>query len=765
MAAVMLPALASCSGPESAGDRDVVLNLIDLQSVARQVEETGEIDLDNDDHRYFCLAGGWATPYKLSDEEGAPRLTAAVKRESILRYSVVKPADRWFEFTIGLAGKYGSLDHQAVEISAEGQPLDTVEIDPGVEQTKLIHIPASAQKVGENSLILRFAEFAENPNYLKDGRSHEENPYRGVAGYLRDFRIYLGTARRPWTNRTDDGTKTFRSMAGGRYYNQKANSFFSYAFDIGKSARLRLKGTAKAALGRDSTVDIAVMARTDESPEWREIWQQSVKVGEGTKARPFDTQIPLDGYSGKTTEFRFFVTTPSRPANERVTWTLLQLRTQPQRDAARLPPAREPIRLAGQAKHVAIIILDALRPDYVGCYGDERGLTPAIDEFSADAIRFENAVSAAPYTLASTSTLFTGLLPENHGIRVYRQFFSEELETMPDVFRRNGFYTIAITGHPYISDEHGFSRGFEDVVELSRQEYWDQNRSTMDEGKLEEGIKMAAQAGKSSFLYIHLAPPHEPYHPPPPFNSRFSDKPGPDVLPKWKIFEHYRDGRLGDDSPGVEFQRGIYANNVIYADYLAGRIMEWLREYGLYDDTLIILTADHGEAFMEHGYFGHGPTVYDEMILIPLLIKTPGVEPGRVPQFVGNVDFFPTLAELFELEVEDVIFDGRSLAPLFTGREQRTADFYYSRSDSSNPVFSFRGQRLKYIQRVFEEGFYDLQADPGEKNNIIARYPAIAAALRQRGWLILTGEAAAQKKEAELSQEAQDQLRHLGYLH
>ncbi|HUX06461.1 MAG TPA: sulfatase [Acidobacteriota bacterium] len=763
--ALMLLALASCSGPESAGEKDVVLNLIALQSVARQVEETGEIDLENDDHRYFCLAGGWATPYKLSDEEGSPRLTAAVERETILRYNVVKPADRWLEFTIGLDGKYGSLGKQTIEVIADGQPLEAVEVDAGAEQTKLIHIPTSAQKVGVNSLVLRFAEFTENRAYLTDGQAHEKNPYQGVAGYLHGFRIYLGTSRKPWTNRSDDGTLTFRSMADGRYYNQKANSFFSYAFDIGEGARLRLKGTAKAAMGRDAAVDVAVLARTDEQPEWRQIWQESVEVGKGTKARPFEADIPLDGFSGKTTEFRFFVTTPSRPANERVTWALLQLRTPSKSDAEHQSPPREPIRLAGRVKHVAIIILDALRPDNVGCYGDDRGLTPAIDEFSKEAIRFDNAISIAPYTLASTSSLFTGLLPENHGIRVYRQFFSKELETMPDVFRRNGFYSIAITGHPYISDEHGFSRGFEDVVDLSRQEYWDQNRSTMDEEKLEEGIRMAAEAGKNSFLYIHLAPPHEPYHPPPPFNSRYPDKPGPGVLPKWKIYELYGDGRITDDDPGIQYQRGIYANNVIYADHLAGRIMEWLRKYDLYDDTLIILTADHGEAFMEHGYFGHGPTVYDEMIRIPLLVKTPDAPPGSVAQLVGNLDFFPTLAELFGLEVQDVIFDGRSLAPLFTGQEQKPVDFYYSRSDSSNPVFSFHDRRFKYIQRVFEEYFYDLDADPREKHNIISRYPALAAALRQRGWLILTGEAAAQKKEAELSQEARDQLRHLGYLH
>jgi len=639
----------------------------------------------------------------------------------------------------------------------------------------MFHIPPAVQQPGDNLLTFRFTDYAENPRYLASGSDNEKNPFPGVAGYFSDFTIYLGTERRPWSKRTSDGTATFRLMADGRYLNQKANSDIAFAVQVREGATLRLKGTAKAPKGRETQMSVAVRARSDEHPGWRKLWSERFQIGADSDARPFEADVPLEMFAGAKAEISFRVTTKSRPVNERVTWTQMRLRM-PEPESAVADEPRRPIRLGSKVRNVMIIILDAARPDYFGCYGDDNGLTPQVDRFAQEAIVFEEAVSAAPYTLASTSTLFTGLLPDNHGIRIYRQFFNKDLESMPEVFRKNGYYTIALTGHPYISEEHGFARGFDEVIQLSKKEYWDQGRSTMDEDALAGGISKAAAAGKPAFIYAHIAPPHEPYNPPPPFDSRFS---GTKTLPKWKIYSLYHAGKLTTDDPSIDFYRKQYMNNMVYADYIAGRLFELLRENGLFDNTMIILTADHGEAFMEHGSFltadhgeafmehgsfGHGTTVADEMILIPLIVRIPSVAPGRVEQQVGNVDLFPTLVELLDLERQGGPLDGRSLAPLFTGSEQPPVDYYYSRSDSDKLVFSLRGRRFKYVRNIFNEELFDLLNDPGETTNVASRHPGLTAWLRQQGMLIAGGKSSIAARDAELGQNAEEQLRHLGYL-
>ena len=752
-AALLMVAIPACSPGPSA--ELISLNLIELQEVARKAVETGHIDLSSDE-RYYCLRQGWSPPYEAEGEEGAPPQVAAVSRESLLRYSVVVPAERWLSFEAWLSGKWGSLQQQSAAVYVGETQIAEFEIAAGEAQEISFHIPASVQVVGDNLLSLRFSEFAENPQYLASGAEHEKNPHPGVAAYLSNVKVELGTDKRPWSSKETDPA-AFRLMAEGRYLNQRSNSEIAFAADVHQGASLRLKGSVKTPKNRETTVSTIVRVRTDAEPEWTEIWRRDHAFDKARDTSRFEADVPLDNFAGGKAEISFLVLTEGRPVNERVTWTQMTLRTPP---PVVEDTARQPVRAPQQMRNVMIIILDALRPDYCGCYGNEMGMTPNIDAFAEEAVVFDNAIASAPYTLASTSTLFTGLLPENHGIRRYRQFFAEELESMPEVFQQNGYRTITLTGHGYISDEPGFSRGFDDLFKLSKPEYWENKLATMDEAEMERGIDTAASAEKPLFIYAHLAPPHEPYNPPPPFNTHFTGTP---MLEKWKIYAMYHDGLLTSDDPSIEFFRVQYRNNVVYADHLAGRIFAMLKENGLYDNTLIILTADHGEAFMERGAFGHGMTVADEMIRIPLIVRVPGVEHRRVAQQVGNVDWLPTLVELLELQRNDTPLDGRSIAPLLTGGEQPPADFYYSRSDSGNPVFTLRGERYKYVQRIFEQELFDLQEDPGETRNVIGSHPALAAWLRQRGMLLVSGYTA-RTREAELSEEIEDQLRRLGYI-
>ena len=164
VAALLILAFFTGCGPEA---QQVSLDLISLQGVARQVEETGPIDLSKN-IRYYSLARGWSPPYEAENSDGA-KVTAAVGRESVLRYSVVVPAHRWLAFKARLAGKYGKLDQQQIEVYAGEEQIATLAVESGDEQELMFHIPPSVQQPGDNMLTFRFTDYAENPRYLASG--------------------------------------------------------------------------------------------------------------------------------------------------------------------------------------------------------------------------------------------------------------------------------------------------------------------------------------------------------------------------------------------------------------------------------------------------------------------------------------------------------------------------------------------------------------------------------------------------------------------
>ncbi len=217
----------------------------------------------------------------------------------------------------------------------------------------------------------------------------------------------------------------------------------------------------------------------------------------------------------------------------------------------------------------------------------------------------------------------------------------------------------------------------------------------------------------------------------------------------------------------IRTHHGRYMNNLFYADYVTEQLLELLRRYELFEDSLIILASDHGESFGEHDTFGHNTTVYESMIRIPLIVRVPGVEPREVEQQVGLVDFFPTLVELLDLETEATHFDGRSIAPMLAGREQEPTDYYYARATSTKLIFTLRGERYKYVFDDYREALFDLATDPNEIRDISADHPVLATYLRQRGLFMVASNAALRTdegKEVKLTPEEERELRNLGYL-
>jgi len=766
LAALLL--LAGCPGSQPTTQDYSTIDLIQMFHAARQQRETGSLDLLSP-LRYYYLPRGWYV-FRVAGEDEPFGVAAAASRECRLRYQVVRPAERWLAFSVRLHGRFGGPKQQSIEVHAGERRLDSLEVSGDRTEEKLVRIPAEVQRPGDNELIFRFSEYVENPNYLAGVEEHRENPCPLIAGYFSHFRLYLGSADEPRPNWIRDETSTIRAAADGRRLVQLPHSAFSYAFSIGEGASLVLSGSVEAPRRVGGAVTITVQARTDARSRWRPLWTREFPFRAGSTSFAFEGDLPLRELAGNLAEFRFSVTDSVKFSGARVTWRLLSLETPADSDQrSHAAETQQPLRMADRIRNVVIIVLDAARPDHFGCYGDGRGLTPNIDRFAASSILFRDAVASAPYTIASVSTLFTGLQPERHGVRFATSALPADLENLAKAFNRSGYYTQALASINFLKREFGITRDCDDVIYIRQPGRGGGYRSTLDLEAIEGGVREAADSGRPVFILAHFLPPHWPYLPPQPFDAIFESDHEPTYSQTWML-ENLLGNRLIDaDFPDIQTYHLRYQNNLCYADHLVEQYLELLRRYGLFDDSLIVVTSDHGEAFGEHRAMDHNSTVYDEMIRVPMIVRMPGVEEHReVRQQVGLIDIFPTLVELLNIELEGADLQGRSIAPLLSGRDQEPLDYYYSRAGSSKLIFTLRGERYKYVHHSHREELYDLINDPGETRNIFAERPVLAAFLRQRGLLMIAANErlrASGQTEAQLSEEDRRELRDLGYLH
>ena len=323
------------------------------------------------------------------------------------------------------------------------------------------------------------------------------------------------------------------------------------------------------------------------------------------------------------------------------------------------------IRKAVRDKSVLIICLDAARGDHLGALGYSRRTTPFIDRLARESWVFTDAVAEAAFTLASTTTLHTGLPPDVH--RVLSTFTSSlgpSLVTVAELFQKKGYFTAAISANPYFGRAYGQDRGFAEFVEL-----FEGAREVLAEDFLEPfGSILEHAGGRPFFIYLHLREPHQDYE------------------------------------------------NLLYADSVIGRLLEILATLRLDGKTLKIIASDHGEGLGEHGMIGHNVVLQREGIHIPLIVQIPGVSPKRIPLPAITSDVPVTLADLFGLEYPyDRSTWGMNLFNLPAERRRLT------RALNSNGGFpAFMAEQYPYRMIAFfpitEESveLYNIKDDPGQ---------------------------------------------------
>ncbi|MBN1458334.1 MAG: sulfatase [Armatimonadetes bacterium] len=448
-------------------------------------------------------------------------------------------------------------------------------------------------------------------------------------------------------------------------------------------------------------------------------------------------------------------------------------------------PAVTELREATSRASVVIVVLDAARADHVGCYGYPRPTTPNIDRLAAQSALLENHFAPYASTKCSTASLFTAQHADTHLAYANRQL-PEDTFTLAQAFEQAGFRTVMFSSNPNAAPGTGLGSDFQDVYDQRQVEPLVENWEQFTHpAPLLALIRdwLAEHRRERFFMYVHFDPPHQPYLQPEEMRALFAEEPRPEFVPGPFAFPVDDRKRVQTAlRPPLPEWINLYDGNLRFADWAVGELERHLRNAGVFDRSIFIVTADHGEAFGEHGYIWHERGVYDELLHIPLLIRLPGGAPGRrYEALTQSIDLLPTLCDLLEMPYPATGIDGISLLPLLAGLEDHTRAHVIARSDGSPPCYLFRTREWALILWGNGEwrALYDLQSDPGQRHNVIEDHPEVAARLlsdfrefaraQRRPPLEFLDPSAApiplpEGQETELSPETREQLRALGYL-
>ena len=403
--------------------------------------------------------------------------------------------------------------------------------------------------------------------------------------------------------------------------------------------------------------------------------------------------------------------------------------------------------LAGQAKkfNLLLVTVDTLRADCVGTYGGQ-AKTPVMDSLARTGVRFTRTYTHVPLTLPSHCSLLTGTIPPVHGVRDNGYRFPGRNKTLAEILKAGGYVTAAFVGAFPLDSRFGLDKGFE----LYDDNYGSRNLQrdlTFVERKAEEVTSRASawlenNKDKSFFLWVHYFDPHAPYEPPPPFDRDYRGK--------------------------------EYEGEIAYTDKMLGELLAKLKSLGLTDETIIVLTSDHGEGLGEHQEKTHGIFIYDSTMRVPLIFSNPKLLPaGRViDDLTGLTDVFPTALDLLNIPFKAQEIQGRSLKAAISNKKSAGDRDIYIESVAAMldrnwaPLQGLISDTWKYIEAP-EPELYNLKNDPGELNNLFKKQPGTSGKLQKRLKELMSDETfapLAQIQRPAIDQETYEKLKSLGYI-
>jgi arylsulfatase A-like enzyme len=454
---------------------------------------------------------------------------------------------------------------------------------------------------------------------------------------------------------------------------------------------------------------------------------------------------------------------------------------QPAASAAQPPRRTEP-------PPVVLITLESLRTDHVGAYGGRsrtrpsEPITPALDALAQEAVVYPRAHSVTSWTLSSHASLFTGLYPTGHQAREPLARLGDDYTTLAERLASVGYQTAAVVSGPYLRAVHNLTQGFEWLDDSSANPLKPRAHSDVTNPGMEAGlirfIERERDPERPFLLFAYFWDPHFDFLPPPPFDTMFVDE----TCERIEV----RDFDTGDAiHPGIsrgelDFVLAQYDGEIRATDELLGRFFGLLKQRGLWDGTLVIVTADHGEEFFDHGEKAHKKNLHAETVQVPLWVKYPkgtGAAPGsRDERLVSLVDIMPTVLELAGAPPADPV-DGRSLLaapdPERAIFMELLSSWYVHKMGATVEEMEQHSAVRVGDRKLLVQGdavsLFDLASDPTEQTDLAAQRPDEVAALSEQ--------LAAQRRRserdasrfeaggiAELEDEAARQLCALGYV-
>jgi len=485
--------------------------------------------------------------------------------------------------------------------------------------------------------------------------------------------------------------------------------------------------------------------------------------------------------------------------------------------------------------NIILIVMDTVRADHLSCYGHHRRTTPNIDDLARHGVLYENAFTAAPWTPPSHASIFTGKYPSHHRTIGKDVRLKKENTSLAEILSRNGYSTLGVTCCQLLGLESGFERGFEKFIELKPPSllsfmfdrlyckdyirhliYGPDGNTYRATESVKTHLKRRGKKRQPFFLFINYFNSHTPYDPPRPFKKMFYNGfHEPRIhLKEVLLNKIQRTGdKISDDEVDIRRLRWIasggggfafaakkasisekeweivkswYDGEIAYLDYQFGTLLDFLHDESIFENTLFIITSDHGESFGEHGLAVHPLCLYESVLHVPLIVSHPHLASGGKPisSLVSTIDIFPTITNLLDLKFDKEI-QGRSLYPF----EERKIHDYVCAEYGGLHTRGFRGMKSwniaskikhilgevdkgskcirtlthKYILSLEKEELYNIKDDPLEERDILNEDRETADSLR--GELERTVDTSYYGPEKfREKQKMLDRLKALGYL-
>ncbi|MFH2001997.1 MAG: sulfatase [Planctomycetota bacterium] len=469
-------------------------------------------------------------------------------------------------------------------------------------------------------------------------------------------------------------------------------------------------------------------------------------------------RIDLSPWAGQRVDLSFQTRQVEQPVSAGVEYAWWDLKIWQQ---LRIPRNRA----TANNPNVLILCIDALRADHLGCYGYGRETSENLDGISRESLLFENAVSPCSWTLPATASLLTGLHPNTHGVLGNtRNYLVDGITTLAEFLSVHGISTAAFTANELVCAAINFDQGFEQFVEV---------HDARAERLNDDLIAWMESCGPNQFFaYVHYMEPHSPYSAPDRFRQHFDpdyretrDYSGP--LPEW-----WRLGQVQKEFTPEETRHlvNLYDSEIYYWDFEFKRVLQAIERLSLKDRTIIIVTSDHGEEFFDHAGLGHGITLHQEVIHVPLILFDPRVKKGRrISEYVNSACLFSTVADRLGIKTPGFV-QVESLFPL-----ERISSRFSSICSSTERNHAEHMERwvslidppFKRITGILGAGemLFNLGDDPREMNDLLGGQPEKGRLMKEQAldWYRSTAEAFPDEWQP-LTPEILQKLRDIGYI-